>query len=233
MREMEIRLIKKADTVFVTADHLYRDKVQFNKNTFLVEHGVDHEHFSQVLKGELSIPSDMQGIKGPILGFFGLIHEWIDLDLIEYVARAMPEWSIVMIGKCSIDISRFKPYNNVVFLGQKPYESLPAYCRAFDVGLIPFVVNELTINVNPIKLREYLSSGLPVVSTSLPEVEKYHDIVQMAATYEEFVAKVEHILTVDSPGMHDQRSLRMASETWLGKVEYISQCVGAGATTAH
>ncbi len=225
MREMEIRLMQKADTVFVTADHLYRDKVRYNKNTYLVEHGVDHKHFSQARSAAMPDPADICNIKRPILGFFGLIHEWIDLDLIEHIAHAKPEWSIVMIGKYSIDISRLQHRKNVHFLGQKPYESLPAYCRMFDVGLIPFVINELTINVNPIKLREYLSAGMPVVSTPLPEVEKYQDIVQIAATYDEFIAGIETVLANDSNAARERRSLRMASETWDSKVDYISQCI--------
>jgi hypothetical protein len=225
MRNMEIRLLQKSDIVFVTADHLYRDKVQFNKNTFLVEHGVDHEHFSQAQNESLDSPLDIRNIKKPILGFFGLIHEWIDLDLIEHVAKAKPEWSLVLIGKSSVDISRFQKYANVHFLGQKPYATLPAYCRVFDVGLIPFVVNELTLNVNPIKLREYLSAGLPGVSTALPEVEKYKDIVKIAHSADEFVTAVEMILRSDTRDNAHVRSSRMDKETWQGKVEYISECI--------
>jgi glycosyltransferase involved in cell wall biosynthesis len=225
MRGMEIRLLQKSDIVFVTADHLYRDKVQFNKNTFLVEHGVDYEHFSQAQNESLDTPLDIRNIQKPILGFFGLIHEWIDLDLIEYVAKVKPEWSLVLIGKSSVDISRFQKYTNVHFLGQKPYATLPAYCRVFDVGLIPFVINELTLNVNPIKLREYLSAGLPVVSTALPEVEKYSDIVNIAYSKDEFVALIVKALLDDKPEESKMRSSRMAGETWQNKINYISACM--------
>lgn len=225
MREMEIRLMRKADTVFVTADHLYRDKVQFNLNTHLVEHGVDHEHFSRALSDEIMIPEELKTIRRPILGFFGLIHEWIDLELIEHIARFRHDWSIVMIGKSSVDLSRFKRFGNIHFIGQKPYQSLPAYCRGFDVGLIPFAVNDLTVNVNPIKLREYLSAGLPVVSTALPEVEKYRDIVMIADKYEDFVVGVETALSQNSLTDRLIRSGRMASETWSSKVEFISRCI--------
>lgn len=226
MRQMEIRLLQKSDIVFVTADHLYRDKVRYNKNTFLIEHGVDHDHFSQAQNGTLDIPSDLRKIPTPILGFFGLIHEWIDFDLIEYVAQLKPEWSIVLIGKSSIDISRFEKYANVYFLGQKPYTTLPAYCGGFNVGLIPFVINELTLNVNPIKLREYLSAGLPVVSTALPEVEKYADIVNIAYSNVEFVELVEKALADDTPELIETRSTRMARETWQHKIDLISQYMG-------
>lgn len=225
MRDMEIRLIMKSDVVFTTADHLYRDKRQFNENTYLIEHGVDHAHFSTALSAEHPVPDDVKDVPRPILGFFGLIHEWIDLDLIEHVARMRPDWSIVMIGKSSVDINRFAKYRNVFFLGQKPYGVLPSYCRFFSVGLIPFAVNELTINVNPIKLREYLSGGLPVVSTRLPECEKYHDIVQIAGTYDDFVTSVEQALAADSREARQARSDRMAAETWDAKVERISDCI--------
>lgn len=226
MREMEIRLMKKSDIVFVTAGHLYRDKVQFNKNTFLVEHGVDHEHFSRALnEPHENIPDDVKDVKKPILGFFGLVHEWIDLDLIEYTAKEKPDWSFVFIGKSSVDISRFQQYANVYFLGQKSYESLPAYCKVFDVGLIPFAINELTLNVNPIKLREYLSAGLPVISTALPEVEKYSDIVGVAHSKNEFVALAEKTLNTDTSDESKKRSLRMAGETWQNKIEYMSRCI--------
>jgi glycosyltransferase involved in cell wall biosynthesis len=227
MRSMEIRLLQKAAIVFVTADHLYRDKVQFNRNTFLVEHGVDHEHFSRAHNEYLDTPMDIRIIKKPILGFFGLIHEWIDLDLIEHVAKVKPEWSIVLIGKSSVDVSRFQRYANVHFLGQKSYATLPAYCKVFDVGLIPFVINELTLNVNPIKLREYLSAGLPVVSTALPEVEKYSAIVSIAHSGTEFVALIQKAFLNDSPENKIKRSSCMAGETWQNKIDYISECLGS------
>lgn len=225
MRSMEIDLLQKADIVFVTADHLYRDKVQFNKNTYLIEHGVDHDHFSKALSKSFPVPDDIRKIKNPILGFFGLIHEWIDIDLIERIAHLRPEWSIVMIGKISIDVSRLQECENVHFLGQKPYDCLPSYCQYFDIGLIPFVINELTLNVNPIKLREYLSAGLPVVSTPLPEVEKYSDIVRIAHSPEEMIAEVEYILKNNTKESAQNRSSRMEKETWQAKAEQISSCI--------
>ncbi len=225
LRQMEIDLMKKADIVFVTADHLLKDKIQFNPNTHLIAHGVDHDHFSKALYQGMELPKDVREIKKPILGFFGLIHEWIDLELIEFIAKARPDWSIVMIGKVSVDDRAVRTLKNVHLLGQKAYEALPAYCKAFDVGLIPFVINDMTVNVNPIKLREYLSAGLPVVSTALPEVEKYQDIVEIAQTGDQFVTKVEAALKTDGNDVKMERSKRMESETWEQKVELLSSYV--------
>lgn len=228
MRSMETRLLELADVVFVTSDRLYRDKARFNSKTHLIEHGVDYEHFSRARREKLPEPEDMRLVKKPTLGFFGLIHEWIDLDLIEYLARSRPQWSIVLIGKCSVDVGRLKQYANVHLLGQKPYQSLPAYCRMFDVGLIPFAVNELTANVNPIKLREYLAAGVAVVSTRLPECEKYRDLVHIAGTHQEFAEAVERALVSDTRQERDRRSTRMAVETWESKVEELSRRVEEG-----
>lgn len=225
MRSMETRLLELADVVFVTSDRLYRDKVQFNSKTYLIEHGVDYGHFSRARRENLPEPEDMRSVKKPTLGFFGLIHEWIDLDLIEYLARTRPQWSIVLIGKCSIDAGRLRQYANVHLLGQKPYQSLPAYCRMFDVGLIPFVVNELTANVNPIKLREYLAAGVAVVSTKLPECEKYRDLIHIGGTHQEFAEAVESALLSDTRQERDRRCSRMASETWESKVDALSRHV--------
>src|SRR6185503_18370282 len=91
--------------------------------------------------------------------------------LMEKVAQRFPHASIVMLGKCTMDVSRLEKYSNVHLLGRKPYADLPQYCKGFDVALIPFPISEVTLNANPLKAREYLAAGLPVVSTKIPEVE--------------------------------------------------------------
>ncbi|HUU89932.1 MAG TPA: glycosyltransferase [Phycisphaerae bacterium] len=108
--------------------------------------------------------------------------------------------------------------------GRKPYEDLPAYCRCFDVGLIPFKINELTKAVNPIKLREYLAAGLPVVSTPLPEVAAYDGLVGIAHTPDETVAALEHCLAAD-PDQRMERSHGVADETWHGKLNAIEKAL--------
>jgi glycosyltransferase involved in cell wall biosynthesis len=227
MREMEINLLKLADLVITSAEHLYRDKAQFNPNTHLIPHGVDYKYFSKCIHNSVPIADRMSSIRKPIIGFFGLIHEWIDLDLIEKLATENSEWSIVMIGRWSVNIDRFNANDNVHFLGQKPYEELLSYCKAFDVGLIPFHVNDLTVNVNPIKLREYLAAGIPVVSTALPEVEKYSDIVAIARDAKEFVEKTREILNNDNEDMRLQRSQKMRDESWEMKAEHILHLIDA------
>jgi len=225
--DMERRLIQKADVVLTTAEKLYEDKRRHNPNTHLIRHGVDFDHFSRALDGATEEPEDIRSLPRPRIGFYGLIHEWIDLKVAEVLARAHSEWSIVLIGKLSCDASFLEGLSNVYFLGQKPYESLPGYCKGFDVGLIPFVVNKLTINVNPIKLREYLAAGLPVVSTNLPEIAPYHEVVHLVDSAEAFVPAVEKALQEKSWEWIEKRQDAVAGETWQARVDQISELVDA------
>ena len=214
----DLALCKKADVVFCTARLLRERRQKLNPEVHLSLHGVERSHFAAALEEQTRVPGDIATLPGPILGFFGWIHEWIDLALIEFIASRHPEWTIVMIGKTSVDVSQLKKYPNVHFLGRKPYQDLPGYCRGFDVGLIPFVVNELTVNVNPIKLREYLSAGLPVVSTALPEVGGFDGDCYVANDYESFVLGVERALREGDPAARHRRSALMRSEIWESKI---------------
>jgi glycosyltransferase involved in cell wall biosynthesis len=223
--ENDRTLCKKADLVFATAKLLCDRRRDLNPRVELALHGVDHAHFAAALEDSTSVPADISDLTGPVLGFFGLIHEWIDLALVEYLAARHPEWNIVMIGKVSVDIDHLRKYPNLRFLCRKAYEELPGYCKAFDVGLIPFAINELTLNVNPIKLREYLSAGLPVVSTALPEVKNYPDACFVADNPEEFERGVQRALAENSPEDKRRRSDAMRSETWERKVAQLGRHV--------
>ena len=227
MAAMEKELCGRADVVFATAHLLYESRRAWNPETHLALHGVDHQHFASALSSETPVADELAGCQGPVVGFFGLIHDWIDQDLLGAIAERHPEWTVAVIGKASVDVSRLAKHPNVKLLGRKPYASLPRYCKAFSVGLVPFVVNELTLNVNPIKLREYLSAGLPVVSTALPEVKAYQHVCQVADTREEFIAACEQAVRSDSPALRQQRSAAMANETWQAKVEEIGRIVTA------
>jgi glycosyltransferase involved in cell wall biosynthesis len=225
MSVMERELMQRADVCFMTAHSLLESKKDCNPNTFLASHGVDHAHFAKALAPETRTPDEVASLPHPIIGFFGLIHEWLDLQLIAKIARARPDWSIVIIGKSVVETHVLKSWPNIHLLGRRPYDALPSYCKAFDVGIIPFQVNELTRNVNPIKLREYLSAGLPVVSTDLPEVQFYRDTVHVAHSHDEFIASLEQALHETSPAQRRQRSDSMRYETWDARVRQIGEHV--------
>jgi glycosyltransferase involved in cell wall biosynthesis len=171
------------------------------------------------------VPDDVAHLPRPILGFFGLIQDWVDIELLAEVARRRPTWSIVLIGDLATASKPRVETDNLHVLGRRPYEDLPGYCRVFDIGLIPFRVNELTRNVNPIKLREYLAAGLPVVSTPLPEVAAYEPLVYIADGVDAFVGACERAMADDGPELVARRQAAMQQETWRAKVERLSELV--------
>lgn len=217
----EARLAAKADLVVVTSQALYEAKRSLNRNVALVTHGVDYKHFAETQGPNLAIAAEIANLPQPVLGFWGLIEGWVDVELIAAIARARPDWSIVLIGRFAADVSTLEELSNVHLLGRRPYVQLPAYAKGFNVGLIPFRVNGLTRAVNPIKLREYLSAGLPVVSTPMSEVERYEPWATIASDAAGFVAACERAIAENSPERILERQAAMRRETWRSKVEEV------------
>jgi hypothetical protein len=225
MEQLVKSLATRADVVFATSRPLVEQLKQHNSETHLASHGVDYSAFARATLDETAIPEDLAALPGPVLGFYGLIEEWMDQDLLLYLAHRHPEWSIALVGRVCVDISRLKNVANIHFLGRKPHTELPNYCKAFTVGLIPHLVNELTTHMNPIKLREYISAGLAVVSTALPEIRYYPDHCTVAESYEEFEQAVETIIRTDSLQQRRMRSLAMRGETWDRMVNQLGNTV--------
>jgi len=216
---IEKSLMEKSKIVFVSAEKLLRTKLSSQAPTVLIRHGVDYEHFSSTLSPGTAIPSEIASLARPIIGYFGLIAEdWVDVPLLIHVARSFPTGSLVLLGKVTMDISALQREPNVHWLGRKPYESLPGYSKGFDVAIIPFPVTEVTLNANPLKAREYLAAGLPVVSTPIPEVEVL-EACRIGKTPEEFVEQLHRALA--APGPDRARSRRMETEGWSARLEQI------------
>ena len=224
--ELEQRTIAACDVVIATSETLYRQCRQQHANTHLMPHGVDFEHFASAADVPIDrLPDDLCDIPKPIFGYFGLISDYVDLDLIAAVARRRPKWSFVLIGSARCDTSVLDGLGNVHLLGGRPYEDLPGYCRAFDVGLIPFRMSRLTRAVNPIKLREYLAAGLPVVSSPMPEVLRYAPAVRTAETPDQLIAACVTALAASRDGNAAGRSALVQQESWQARVEQLSQII--------
>lgn len=222
---MEQELLSAADLVITSSERLHLSRHDRNSNTVLVRHGVEWSHFRKALEERLVVPPDLAAIPGPVLGYFGLIGEdWVDLDLLEHLARALPHVSIVMLGKVTMDLSRLSKHPNIHVLGHRPYSSLPAYCKGFDAAIIPFPINGATLNSNPLKVREYLAAGLPVVSTAIPEVEAL-GLCRTAGSHEDFVAHVRAAL--EQPGPSTLRSDSVRDQSWEARLEEIGAHVEA------
>ncbi len=220
LKEIEDDLFCRADLVVVSAENLLDKKKHFNRNTHLIRHGTDWRHFRTALDRELAIPADVADLPKPLIGFHGLLADWVDYELIKKVAEHFKGGSVVLVGKIAVDAEKkVKILNgvpNVHFLGRKPYAELPAYCKAFDVALNPFAINELTLAANPLKVREYLAAGLPVVSTDIPEVRVLADCL-VGVDHADFIAKIESALADPKP--REEVSDAISHESWEAKVD--------------
>jgi glycosyltransferase involved in cell wall biosynthesis len=223
MGELERQLMSRADLVIVSAERLYRVKSAVHPNTHLIRHGVDFENFHKALDPATVVPEDLAKLHKPVIGYFGLMSsDWFDVPLLAHAARCIPEASFVLIGKVAMDMSELKALPNVHILGHKPYSSLPAYAKGFDVAVIPFPISEATLNANPLKAREYLAAGLPVVSTAIPEVQSLGQCF-VAEERESFVHELRRAL--HSPGSRRDRSESMRPHSWEARLEEIAHCM--------
>lgn len=220
--EMEASLARRADLVIVSAERLLHAKKRYNANIHVVRHGVDHAHFGRALAPETPVHPELASLPRPVIGFFGLIADWVDLTLIRRVADAFPKASVVLVGKVQTSLAPLAGAPNVHLFGRRPYEELPSLCKGFDVALMPFVDNELARSSNPLKVREYLAAGLPVVSTAVPEVEAL-GLCRIARSHQAFVEEVRRAL--EDPGPRKERSDAVLGESWESKVEEMRQAV--------
>ncbi len=210
--EMEEHLLAVSDLVLATADDLCQKKRRNGKLPVFIPHGVDFEHFN--IKRQVSDSELLQNLKPPIIGFFGAVSEWLDFEMLIYAAKARPEWSFVLLGPIDTNVSILNGITNIHLPGKVSYKDLPLHAAAFDIGLIPFVVNELTISVNPLKLIEYLACGLPVVSSALPEVVKFSEFAYIANDKYSFVEAIELALKEDNELLRQSRKNIARTYSW-------------------
>jgi glycosyltransferase involved in cell wall biosynthesis len=191
---LERKLMAKADIVFTGGHSLYEAKKQQHSNIYPFPSSIDKAHFEQARKQVIE-PADQAHIKGPKIGFYGVIDERFDIDLIGNIATLRPEWQIVLIGPVvKIEEGTLPRNKNIHYLGQKSYSELPGYLSGWDMALIPFQLNESTRFISPTKTPEYLSAGIPVVSTPIRDVIKPYGIkklVHIASNCEEFIEAIE------------------------------------------
>jgi glycosyltransferase involved in cell wall biosynthesis len=225
----ERRVLERVDAVFAVNHALADAKRVVNRQTFVSPHGVDHALFARALDASLAVPADLAALPGPRIGFYGTLRDWVDFELIAHVARARPAWSIALIGQALGDLAALAGLPNVHLLGQKRHDELPGYCKGFDVGMIPYRIDERMTFVNPLKLREYLSAGVPVVSTPVPEVVRYAHMCRIAATPDAFVTALDTVLAQASgdagPAARRARSAAMMQETWSARVADVTRTV--------
>jgi UDP-galactopyranose mutase len=176
--DLEQELIDRADLVFTGGASLYEAKKSRHSSVHCFPSSVDRAHFMKARR-ELDQPSDQAGLSHPRLGFYGVIDERFDIDLLREVADMRPDWSFVMVGPVvKISEDELPRAANIHYLGGKTYEQLPAYLSGWDVALMPFAMNESTQFISPTKTPEYLAGGKPVVSTPVRDVVRSYGHLQ-------------------------------------------------------
>jgi len=222
--EREAALLRRADVVFTGGRKLFEAKSQHNGNCHFYGCGVDGGHFGKARKEETKVPAQMAGLQKPVLGYFGVIDERMDYELIARLADASPKWSVAMVGPVlKVDEKSLPQRSNLHWLGQQNYLDLPAFCKGFEVCLMPFALNESTEYINPTKALEYMATGRMIVSTAVPDVvSNFSSVVKVARSPGEFVKMCQQ--AVEKPEADAiERGLQMAREnSWesiVGKLE--------------
>lgn len=211
-------LTARADRVFVAPPNLVEAKRRLNPTVLFSPHGVDAELFGRAADPSTPPPAGLPPLQSPVVGFFGSVADWIDIPLIARLARERPGYTILMVGHVSTDVSALTGLPNVRLVGARPYETLPSWARMFDVAIIPYRLNRQVMNANPLKLREYLATGKPVVTVSTPEIDRFADVVSIADSAENFIARVDEALREDDPQAATRRRRSVADSSWEARV---------------
>ncbi len=200
LTDLEARLFRKADIVFTGGQSLYEAKRAQHANVHAFPSSVDVAHFAKARSIGVD-PADQASIPHPRIGFFGVIDERMDYDLLRGVSAARPDWHIVLVGPAAkVDPASLPRAANIHYLGSKPYAELPSYIGGWDAALLPFARNDATRFISPTKTPEYLAAGRPVVSTSIRDVVRPYGqqgLARIADSTPEFVAAVEAALADD------------------------------------
>ena len=229
MLQRENALFKVADLVFTGGPSLYRAKRERHPNVHCFPSSVDLVHFEQALDRNNIHPAH-ENIPGPRLGYYGVIDERLDLELIDRLAEAHPRWQIVLVGPVvKIDPAALPRRHNIHYLGQQPYKALPQFLAGWNVCLLPFALNEATRFISPTKTLEYMAAELPIVSTPIVDVlELYGEVVAIADSPQAFIKACENAL-LTTPEEHTRNVLRMrelVSETsWTTTAEKMHELI--------
>jgi glycosyltransferase involved in cell wall biosynthesis len=228
VKHYDYELTRRADLVITTSENLRRARESLNPHIHTVFNAADVEIFNRALDPDLPLPEDLSVIPAPRLGVVGLHDSRLDQEALEVLAKADPGWHIVLIGPVKpgqVDEARLRRQPNIHFLGEKPRAALPAYLKGMAVALVPYRTNELTRNIFPLKLFEYLAAGLPVVVGGLPELRRFAGTIGVADGPQDYPGLVRSAIAEDGLEKRAARVAQAAENTWDHRVEEISGLV--------
>jgi UDP-galactopyranose mutase len=233
MRQLETELLDRADVVFTGGHTLYESKRHSHPNVHAFPSSVDLEHFSRGRVPQTD-RDDQAHIPHPRLGFFGVVDERMDLELLGRISALRPDWHLVIVGPVvKIDPSVLPVAPNIHYLGPKSYDELPSYIAGWDVALLPFARNDATRYISPTKTPEYLAAGKPVVSTSIRDVVRPYGVqglARIADDPDEFVAAVEAALIEDAAERLREADAFLTQTSWDGTWTRMYRLVTAAMT---
>jgi glycosyltransferase involved in cell wall biosynthesis len=229
--DLEAQLFAEADVIFTGGRSLYEAKKARHPNVHCFPSSIDAAHFASARLKLEDEPADQQSIPHPRVGFFGVIDERMDMLLLESLAKLRRNWHFIMIGP----VAKVRPEElpraeNLHWLGMRSYKELPSYLARWDLGLMPFALNESTRFISPTKTPEFLAAGLPVVSTAVPDVvHAYGDtgLVEIATDAADVVLAIERLLDGRRPGWLAEVDARLATESWDVTWHAMNALVGA------
>lgn len=227
IQQLEAETIARVDMVFVTSAPLLAAKQPLHPHITLVENGVDYDHFAAP---GAAIPAEMAALPRPRIVYAGAVNEKLDLSLLQALAARFPHFSFILIGPIALRYDReqlvqVQALPNVHFLGHKSVAELPAYLHAGDLCLIPYKCNEWTRHISPLKLYEYLATGLPILSTDIPAARPFTGVIWLAETMAEFAAALPAALAADSPNRRRRQQEIARQHTWDNRIEALSTAI--------
>lgn len=235
--ELERALLARADRVLYVNRTLYEREKSGLREAELIDHGVDFDHFAGARplahQPPAGGPPELAALPRPLVGFYGALDDYtIDLELMIRSARSVPDGTLLVIGPRAMEIDRLLAEPNVVYLGPVPYEQLPAYAAQFDVGIMPWLKNQWIEACNPIKLKEYLALGFPIVATRFPMLAPYEGLVLAADDHEGFLAQLAKALGEHEPRAALARRESVRHDSWTALSDRVAAWLGLEQTAA-
>jgi GT2 family glycosyltransferase/SAM-dependent methyltransferase/glycosyltransferase involved in cell wall biosynthesis len=216
--DAEIDLVQACDLLVLTSQRLYENWEKYERPMVLVRNATDYEFYSQHFHPNQILTDAAH----PIIGYYGAIADWFDVELMIYIATERPNYTFILLGGVfDVDVLALQSLSNVRLLGQQPYELMPQYLYHFDVCIIPFKISPVTEAVDPVKIYEYLCGGKPVVSVDLPELHSYRELLYIAQNKEDFLVKLDLAATEDDQAMIARRKAFARENSWAKRYEAI------------
>jgi glycosyltransferase involved in cell wall biosynthesis len=218
---LERELLDRADAVFTGGKAIWESKRAHRPDAHCFPSAVEAEHFAKALDPDTPVPADVAGLPGPVAGYYGVVDERLDYSLVAALADDPRIGSVVMVGPTAkVDPARLPRNPKIHWLGQREYAQLPGYCKAFDVCIMPWAINDATENISPTKTLEFMAAGRPIVSAPVRDVVRNHgDLVAIADTPAAFADAVAAAAARPDPRAVEAGRRRARENSWDATVD--------------